>query len=213
MAQIILNSNEKNMITKSTSMLGPYRILFQVLFIGLLILSLSRLGLVLWQWDRVSAAIGLTSIFIQGFRADLIIMGMLIAPLMLLMPLLVNKLTWQLWQKLVWLWSLMIIMLIVFMESATPAFIVQYDLRPNRLFVEYLQYPKEVFSTLWEGFRLPLILGVVFTILAGWFTNRLLQYWLKQYQLDWPIWRIWLTWPLMVLIFVVMIRSTLLSTI
>ena len=209
MAQIFLNSNEKDIFTKSPSLLGPYRILFQVLLIGLLILSLSRLGLVVWQWDRVSAAIDLPSLFIQGLRADLIIMGMLIAPLMLLMPLLVNKLTWQLWQKLVWFWSLMIIVLIIFMESATPTFIVQYDLRPNRLFVEYLQYPKEVFSTLWEGFRLPLILGVVFTILAGLFTNRLLQHWLKQYHLDWPVWRVWLTWPLMVLILVVMIRSTL----
>ena len=94
MAQIFLNSNEKDIFTKSPSLLGPYRILFQVLLIGLLILSLSRLGLVVWQWDRVSAAIDLPSLFIQGLRADLIIMGMLIAPLMLLMPLLVNKLTW-----------------------------------------------------------------------------------------------------------------------
>ena len=120
MAQIFLNSNEKDIFTKSPSLLGPYRILFQVLLIGLLILSLSRLGLVVWQWDRVSAAIDLPSLFIQGLRADLIIMGMLIAPLMLLMPLLVNKLTWQLWQKLVWFWSLMIIVLIIFMESMEP---------------------------------------------------------------------------------------------
>ena len=50
MAQIFLNSNEKDIFTKSPSLLGPYRILFQVLLIGLLILSLSRLGLVVWQW-------------------------------------------------------------------------------------------------------------------------------------------------------------------
>ena len=90
--QIFLNSNEKDIFTKSPSLLVPYRILFQVLLIGLLILSLSRLELVVWQWDRVSAAIDLPSLFIQGLRADLIILGMLIAPLMLLMPLLVNKL-------------------------------------------------------------------------------------------------------------------------
>ncbi|MEX1200164.1 MAG: LTA synthase family protein [Methylophaga sp.] len=190
------------------SFLGPYRILLQVLLVGLALLSLSRLGLTLWQWDRVTAAIDLTTYFIQGIRADIIIMGMLIAPLALVMPLLVNKITWPLWQKLVWLWGLAMVVLIVFMETATPAFIMQYDLRPNRLFIEYLQYPKEVFSTLWEGFRLPLLLGVSITILAGWFMSRLLKKWLASYQLDWPLWKLWLTWPLLVLLLVIMIRST-----
>lgn len=34
---------------------------------------------------------------------------------------------------------------------ATPMFIEEYGLRPNRLFVEYLVYPKEVFSMLMSG--------------------------------------------------------------
>ena len=41
---------------------------------------------------------------------------------------------------------------LVFMELATPSFINQYDARPNRLFVEYLIYPKEVVSTLAGGY-------------------------------------------------------------
>ena len=197
------------MLRKSFSVLGPYGILVQVLLVGLLILSLSRLGLAVWQWERVIAAVDLPQFFIQGLRADFIIMGMLIAPLALLMPLLANKFSWPLWKKLVWFWSVAIIVLIVFMEAATPAFIMQYDLRPNRLFVEYLKYPKEVFSTLWEGFRLPLVLGVSLTILAGWLISKVLQKWLSQYRLDWPVWKLWLTWPILVLLLVVMIRSTL----
>lgn len=197
------------MLRKSFSLLGPYGILVRVLLVGLLILSLSRLGLAVWQWERVIAAVDLPQFFIQGLRADFIIMGMLIAPLALLMPLLANKFSWPLWKKLVWFWSVAIIVLIVFMEAATPAFIMQYDLRPNRLFVEYLKYPKEVFSTLWEGFRLPLVLGVSLTILAGWLISKVLQKWLSQYRLDWPVWKLWLTWPILVLLLVVMIRSTL----
>ncbi len=40
------------------------------------------------------------------------------------------------------------------MELATPAFILQYDVRPNRLFIEYLKYPKEVFIDLMVWFSL-----------------------------------------------------------
>lgn len=188
--------------------LGPYAILFKLMFVGLLILSFSRGALVIWQWDRVTYAVNLWQMFLQGVRADLIIMGMLIAPLALLMPFLVNKFGWSLWQKLVWLWSLVIVVLIVFMESATPAFIMQYDLRPNRLFVEYLKYPKEVFSTLWEGFRVPLILGVSVTIVAGWLMSQLLRRWQTSERLDWPFWKVCLIWPLLALLLVIMIRST-----
>lgn len=191
------------------ALLGPYQILLKLLLVGLTILSLSRLGLAIWQWDRVTSAVNLPIFFIQGIRADLIMMGMLIAPLALLMPLLVNKYTWRFWQKLVWVWGTFIVILAVFMETATPAFIMQYDLRPNRLFVEYLQYPKEVFSTLWEGFRVPLILGISLTIIAGILFSTMLKKWLSKYQLDWPVWKIWLTWPILVLLLVVMIRSTL----
>ncbi|MCB2425470.1 LTA synthase family protein, partial [Methylophaga pinxianii] len=191
------------------SWLGPYQILLKILLVGLAILSLSRLGLAIWQWDRVTSAVNLPIFFIQGIRADLIMMGMLIAPLTLLMPLLVNKYTWRFWQKLVWVWGTFIVILVVFMETATPAFIMQYDLRPNRLFVEYLQYPKEVFSTLWEGFRGPLILGISLTIIAGILFSTVLKKWLSAYRLDWPVWKVWLTWPLLVLLLVVMIRSTL----
>lgn len=191
------------------SWLGPYQILLKLLLVGLAILSLSRLGLAIWQWDRVTSAVNLPIFFIQGIRADLIMMGILIAPLALLMPLLVNKYTWRFWQKLVWVWGTFIIILVVFMETATPAFIMQYDLRPNRLFVEYLQYPKEVFSTLWEGFRVPLILGISLTIIAGILFSTMLKKWLSEYRLDWPVWKLWLTWPILVLLLVVMIRSTL----
>ena len=37
------------------------------------------------------------------------------------------------------------------LEVATPPFIMEYDVRPNLLFVEYLKYPQEVFSMLFVG--------------------------------------------------------------
>lgn len=48
------------------------------------------------------------------------------------------------------------------MELSTPTFITEYDTRPNRLFIEYLNYPKEVLSMLWEGYLPTVATGVFF---------------------------------------------------
>lgn len=195
--------------TSALDLLGPYQILLKLLILGLVILSLSRWGLALWQWDRVTTAIDLSDLLLQGIRADLITMGMLIAPIALLMPVLVNKTLWPAWQKLVVVWGTLSIALIIFMEASTPAFIMQYDLRPNRLFVEYLKYPREVMATLWYGFRLPLLLGIAITVVVAWLSSQFIAKSLRSYQPDWPVWKVWLTWPLLIILLLVMIRSSL----
>jgi phosphoglycerol transferase MdoB-like AlkP superfamily enzyme len=58
--------------------------------------------------------------------------------------------------------------LFVMMEAITPGFIQTYDVRPNRLFVEYLAYPREVFSMLFKGFLVPTLEGFVAFILTAW---------------------------------------------
>ncbi|EJS86793.1 hypothetical protein AAUPMC_17410, partial [Pasteurella multocida subsp. multocida str. Anand1_cattle] len=71
---------------------------------------------------------------------------------------------------------------ILFMEIATPAFIETYDFRPNRLFIEYLIYPKEVFTMLFEGHLLSMVISLVVTAvaticywkLAGWGSEKLI---------------------------------------
>ena len=52
------------------------------------------------------------------------------------------------------------------MELATPNFINQYDTRPNRLFLDYLIYPKEVMGTLLKSYLPSIIVtGIVVTVL------------------------------------------------
>ncbi|AEX22097.1 hypothetical protein VEJY3_08045 [Vibrio sp. EJY3] len=61
--------------------------------------------------------------------------------------------------------------ILVYMELATAPFIQEYDLRPNRLFIEYLIYPKEVMSMLWTGYKLELFIGAAgtaITLILGW---------------------------------------------
>lgn len=197
------------LIKRAFKACGPFQPLLLILLLGVAVLSLSRLGLVLWQFERVTAATDLTTIFVQGVRADLIMLGLLLVPLALVMPILANRYGWPLWRRLAIVWGVVSIALLVFMETSTPTFIMQYDLRPNRLFVEYLEYPREVFSTLWEGFRLPLLLGTVITILAVWGIARLFRVALADYRPEWPLWKLLLVWLIMAPVLALMIRSSL----
>jgi phosphoglycerol transferase len=68
------------------------------------------------------------------------------------------------WFLRIWLTSMM--MMLVYMEVLTPTFILEYDLRPNRLFIEYLIYPKEVFSMLWTGYKLEILLSTIALVIT-----------------------------------------------
>lgn len=52
-------------------------------------------------------------------------------------------------------------------------------MRPNRLYVEYLIYPKEVFAMLWAGRKAELLLALLFSgaMLTGgwWLSGRLVR--------------------------------------
>ena len=165
----------KTSLLSSVFCLGPYRYLIRTAALGLVLLSLCRLALVLWLYDRVEQTDLLWQVLLQGVRADIIIIGLLLLLPVLLIPLASIRGLGKFWFQFSYYWCLAALVLLVFMELATPAFILQYDVRPNRLFVEYLKYPKEVLSTLWFGFRLPLVLGVVATLVLTWLMRRIFR--------------------------------------
>ena len=193
---------------KLTLWAGPFAGVLQVLLLGLAIFSLSRVALVAWQWERVAATGIVGQILVQGVRADLIMLGYLIVLPLVLSPLLAHHKTLGLWKNVTVVWGTFALILIVFMELATPQFVMQYDVRPNRLFIEYLSYPAEVMSTLWHGFRIALVLGVGFTIVLGAAIYKLL----KAASADMVAWKplkLLALWPLLVLLVAFQIRSTL----
>ncbi|WP_419572032.1 LTA synthase family protein [Rheinheimera sp.] len=191
----------------SASIWGPYVHLVRMIWIGLLTLSLSRFALVLWQYERVEPTQSLAMIMLQGVRADFILMCLLAAIPVLLSLFLAWPPLKRSWFRFTYGWSLLALIAVVFLELSTPSFLLQYDIRPNRLYVEYLKYPKEVFSTLWHGFRLPLILGIAFTLGLALLFRRLLRIADTTLQL-WPVKRHVLIWPLAVFIVLAGIRST-----
>jgi phosphoglycerol transferase MdoB-like AlkP superfamily enzyme len=98
--------------------------------------------------------------------------------------------------------------LLVFLEVATPGFINEYDVRPNRIFVEYLKYPNEVFSMLWRGFKVEIFATLLVSGLAIWLSHILMKPWLTR-QSPWSAKKLLLIWPLIFIITALGIRSSL----
>ena len=197
-----------NQLWRLSKKLGPYAPLAAMLLLGLVILSLSRLGLVLWKLERVNATGKLLEILLQGVRVDIIQLCLLAIIPLLLAPFLAHQKTFNIWRKFTYFWVILSIVLLVFLEAATPGFIAEYDIRPNRIFVEYLIYPKEVFGMLWRGFKGDIFTGVGFTLLAIWAMRRFMQPWLNASP-TWSNKKVWVIWPLILLLTAFGIRSSL----
>ena len=188
--------------------MGPYAPLVAMMLLGLVILSASRLGLVLWKLDRVNATGKLLEILLQGIRVDIIQLGLLAIIPLLLAPILATQHFFNFWRKFTYIWVILSIVLLVFLEASTPGFIAEYDVRPNRIFVEYLKYPKEVFSMLWRGFKVDIFTGLGFTLLAIWAMRRFMQPWLNASS-TWSNKKLALIWPLILVLMAFGIRSSL----
>lgn len=187
---------------------GPYAPLIVMFISGLVFLSLTRLGLVVWKWERVQATGELCQILLQGVRVDVIQLGLLAIIPVLLSPVLATRKFFNVWRVFTFWWVMLSLVLLVFLEAATPGFILEYDVRPNRIFVEYLKYPHEVFGMLWQGFKPELFFGLLMTMIAFALVARLLKPW-REAEAKWASPAVWLVWPLILVLTVFGIRSTL----
>ncbi|MCS0232281.1 LTA synthase family protein [Vibrio alginolyticus] len=173
-----------------SSVWGPLQPIAAFSLFSLLFLSISRVLLAFWQIDRIDSLNDLIYILGQGLRVDIATLCWLfILPALFstFMPL-TGKMG-ECWKRILRIWMVLGLWVLVYMELATAPFIQEYDLRPNRLFVEYLIYPKEVLSMLWTGYKLELFigaLGTVLTITLGWKWSKKLTD--KAQQVNWK-WR------------------------
>ncbi|WP_084643912.1 LTA synthase family protein [Ferrimonas futtsuensis] len=153
-------------LRRRTGLLYP---IVSAMGVALLVMTLSRAGLALWQSDRVTAAEGWSTLFLSGLRVDLSALSYLF-----ILPALVTVLfagSGTVGRRILQCLRLFLVValwFVVFMELATPSFILEYDVRPNRLFYEYLNYPQEVFGMLWSGYKLELFIGFVVSNLTLW---------------------------------------------
>ncbi|MCL2917245.1 LTA synthase family protein [Shewanella litorisediminis] len=140
--------------------------------VAMVALTASRIGLGLWQSDRVTAAEGWTHMLLQGARVDLATLCWLWGIAALGTVIFAgNHAIGRVWLVLLRAWLVLGLWLMLFLELSTPSFIEEYGIRPNRLYVEYLIYPKEVLSMLWSGRPLELVFGLLASagiLMGGW---------------------------------------------
>ena len=116
---------------------------FNFILIGLLILTFNRIFLFIIFNERVVETPNYFQLFSIGLRFDLILLCYLsFLPFVLITALpnsILNKI-----KQFFNVYFIFFLFLILLMELSTLDFINQYDTRPNRLFLVYLIYTKEV---------------------------------------------------------------------
>lgn len=144
------------------------------------------MGLALWQIERFENLSALLTLVIHGFRIDLSVLGyLLVLPAILHPWFMLSKYhkTWLLILKGIFFF---IFICVFFFELATPAFINEYGFRPNRLFIEYLPYPNEVFKMLVNGHLLTLVVVLLTLGLSakylGSYLNSVIQHKKQQHK-------------------------------
>ncbi|OOE85675.1 hypothetical protein BZG73_07350 [Salinivibrio siamensis] len=148
--------------------------IFIFFLLGLGLLSAFRIGLLIWQQSNISHWSDYVYILSQGVRIDIATLCWLYTlPAFLLALLPTSGKFGRGFVFVLRSWLVCGLVVLAYMELATPSFILEYNLRPNRLFIEYLVYPKEVFSMLWKGYKLPLFLGLAGATLVGFYSWRL----------------------------------------
>jgi phosphoglycerol transferase MdoB-like AlkP superfamily enzyme len=133
------------------------------------VLWLSRLGLAIWQWERISQTDAWLLLCLAALRFDGVLLGMVWAIPLTVLPLsLLQQRVRAAWARLIQVWSGLVFVLVLFMELASPAFIAQYDARPNFLFVEYLHNVQEVGQTLIKAYPWHLLLTALILPTLNW---------------------------------------------
>lgn len=154
---------------KKLSFLKP---IANFIIIGLIIMTLSRITLFFLFKDRIQETENFGYIFPIGLRFDLIILCYISFLPALLICLLPHNVLHKL-RKFINIYFIFFLILFLLMEMATPNFVEQYDTRPNRLFLDYLIYPKEVMGTLLKSYLPSLIITTIALILGVYFGNKL----------------------------------------
>lgn len=120
------------------ALLQSLRPLLLAALVLLAVLTLSRPALVALYRERVAAVDAIGFDFAQGFRFDLVIIGMLIVLPLLLLPLFATSAAGlSVWRTLPSVYLPLALIAVVLTELATPSFVDQFDTRPNVLTESY----------------------------------------------------------------------------
>jgi phosphoglycerol transferase MdoB-like AlkP superfamily enzyme len=154
---------------------GPIAPLLFFIFSALLLFFISRIALNLIYWQRVIQDAWFLKLYLVGVRMDMIVICyFLFLPALFFLILPKNILRYI---KYFWIFYFtFFIGFAFFMEMSTFAFIREYDLRPDTIFVKYLKHFREVSATVWKADRIDVIVTFSLLLFVLWFTWRSFKY-------------------------------------
>ena len=132
--------------------------LFKVYLLFVALFLIGRFFFYLLYFERFNDISFFESLltFIYGLRMDIIVICIiLVIPTIFLA--ITPKIFSNFISKFLSIYILFFLLIALFIECASFPFFAQYDLRPNYLFIEYLEYPQEVTSLLFKDYKLQFI--------------------------------------------------------
>jgi phosphoglycerol transferase MdoB-like AlkP superfamily enzyme len=172
-----------------------YLVIVGVFFLG-------RVALFTVYFDRFSdSGVNYWLSFVYGLKMDTMVASMLLViPLIVLSfsPISLAKIS----NLFLRLYFVVVLGVLIYIENATFPFFVQYDVRPNFKFVEYLEYPVEVFNMIIADYKLSLSIAFIMIGLFVWiFLRKTKKSFLSVLQT--PLWKRALFFlPLALLLFI-----------
>lgn len=139
---------------------------YYLLIVGLFFVG--RMVLFILYFDRFSeSGVNYWLSFLYGLRMDTMVASML-----LIIPLIVLSFSPKSLAKVsnlfLRLYFVFVLGFLIYIENATFPFFAQYDVRPNFKFLEYLEYPVEVFNMIIADYKLALSIAFVMIGLFAW---------------------------------------------
>ena len=113
--------------------------------------------------------------FLYGLKMDTIVACILLiipAILLLLTPSFSKKIVNQILR----IYVLLAFLICIYIENATFPFIEEFDVRPNQLFIDYLEYPKEVLGNIWASYKLEIFVSSALLVAFTFFYWRRSKY-------------------------------------
>lgn len=151
---------------KRIQLSGRFTLLFYFIFWFLIVSQLLRICFFVWQYGEVSLnIISVVRTLITGLFYDIGAVTFISLPAVLYYAILPNKLVGSWLDKaLVWFFTSLTIIVLVFTFFAELTFWDEFKTRFNFIAVDYLIYTHEVISNIDQSYPLPLLIGGVLLI-------------------------------------------------
>lgn len=137
-------------------------LLLRVVLPWYLVCTLGRIGLFLWQHDRLGDLdVGTRWMaFAHGVRMDTIALCFLLVPAALVASFAPAQFA-RVHSIALRAWAFAVLLMLLFVEIATFPFFAEYDVRPNFLFTAYFEYPVEMAKMVWADQKLSLVVAAL----------------------------------------------------